>query len=377
MTEKLYYKDAYIRSFEGTCIKNVKIGDKFGNVFDKTAFFPEGGGQKGDTGTVNGIKITDTVIVDGEIYHITDEKIKSGAVTAEIDWEIRFAKMQNHTAEHIVSGLIKEKFNLDNVGFHLGDGFVTADYNGMLSKEDIRLIETEANKVVWSDAEVKTYFPKGDFEKKYRSKKENYEGLRIVEIVGTDVCACCAPHVSTVGQIGVIKIVGAEKHKKGVRLTLKSGIYALEEFELLQENAMRISKLLSSSRENIACAVEKVADKLKEAEFAQKEILRSKATDWASKSDEPYFFAENSDFLKEIANVLKDKFGSAYVFSGQDGNYRFMALDGEEKLEKFLKIPNVIGGGRDGMRQGTVKSKKTEIISALKNEINVDTAKDV
>ncbi len=366
MTEKLYYKDAYIKEFEAECVKSYEKDGRYVSVLNRTAFFPEGGGQAGDRGEINGIKICDTVEENGQILHISEQKIPTGKIWGKIDWELRFSRMQNHTAEHIVSGLVNKKFGFDNVGFHMGKNYVTADYNGELSESDIKFLEYEANGRIWRDVKVQTYFPELPFNKNYRSKKEISENLRIAEIEDTDICACCAPHVSSAGQIGIIKITGAEKHKKGVRLTVKSGSWALDEFNSLQENAMRISKMLSVPRENIADAVEKTSEKLKECELARRNILLNCIKEMAEKCANPYMFTENAEFLKDVANILKQKFGKAYAFSGSNGNYRFMALDeNEERLDNCLKKIGAKGGGRNGMRQGTVKNTKDEIISAL------------
>lgn len=375
MTEKLYYKDAYIKEFEAECVRSYEKDGKYIAVLDRTAFFPEGGGQAGDRGEINGIKIFDTVEENGQILHISEQEIPTGKVFGKIDWNLRFSRMQNHTAEHIVSGLVNKKFGFDNVGFHMGENYVTADYNGELSQADINVLQYEANGKVWQDVKVKTYFPELPFEKNYRSKKEINEDLRIAEIEDADICACCAPHVSSAGQIGIIKIIGAEKHKNGVRVTVKSGSWALDEFNSLQENAMLISKMLSVPRENIAVAVEKTSEKLKESELAQRNILLNCAKENAEKCEKPYIFIENAEFLKDVANILKGKFGRAYVFSGVNGKYRFMALDeNEERLVNCLQKIGAKGGGRNGMRQGTVEGTENAIMSALKGEFNIDTA---
>lgn len=368
MSEKLFYKDAYIKEFDAECISCRKEGEKFLAVLDKTAFFPEGGGQTGDTGTLNGVKVTDTQEINGEILHILEKEIPLGAVHGVLDWDKRFAKMQNHTAEHIVSGTVNKQFGFDNVGFHLGDGFVTMDYNGILTREDIRALEREVNEILWRDLPVKAYFPASTDGIVFRSKIDIKENLRIVEIPGVDVCACCAPHVSSTAQAGIIKITNAEKHKSGVRLTMKSGMFALDEMRVLQDNAERISHITSLPGENCADGVEKMARKLKDAEFKIKDMQIKSVLRAAEESEKRYMFVEDPSLLKDAVNALKLKFeNNVFAFSGNDGAYRFMALCTDDIREYLRGRLDMRCGGRDGMIQGSIAQTRETIIKTVES----------
>lgn len=369
MSEKLFYSDAYIKEFDAICISCRRKGEVFEAVLDKTAFFPEGGGQSGDTGTLNGVKVIDTREKNGEIVHIIKNGIPLGTVHGVLDWDKRFAKMQNHTAEHIISGIVNKNLGLDNVGFHLGDGFVTMDYNGVI--KDISALETEANAALWRNLPVKAYFPENADAISFRSKIDIKENLRIVEIPGVDTCACCAPHVSSTAQVGIIKIVNVEKHKNGVRLTMKSGIFALEEMRILQENADRISRITSMPTDKCADGVERLAQKLKDAEFKIKDMAIKAVRAAAAESEKKYMFVEDPDLLKDAVNGLKAKFGkNVFAFSGGDGAYRFMALCTDCVKEVLIKKLNIRCGGRDGMIQGTVAETK-ETVEAVMEDCTV------
>ncbi len=368
MSEKLFYKDAYIKEFDAECISCRKEGEYFAAVLDKTAFFPEGGGQTGDTGALNGVKVTDTQEINGEILHILEREIPLGAVHGVLNWDKRFAKMQNHTAEHIVSGTVNKRFGLDNVGFHLGDGFVTMDYNGTLTKEDVLFLESEVNEILWRDLPVKAYFPQNTDGIVFRSKIDIKENLRIVEIPGVDVCACCAPHVSSTAQAGIIKIINSEKHKNGVRLTMKSGAFALNEMRILQKNTERISHITSLPSENCADGVEKLAQKLKDAEFKIKDMQVKAVLRAAEESEKNYMFVDDASLLKDAVNALKLKFGQpVFAFAGAGETYRFMALCPDNVKEALQGKLNIRCGGRDGMIQGSVAQTKEDIENALKS----------
>ena len=219
-TEKLYEVDAYISSFEAAVISSEKDKRGYKTVLSRTAFFPESGGQPSDTGSISGVEVFDVQIENGEIVHYTALPLTAGeAVCCEIDFERRFVFMQNHTAEHIVSGLVFAEYGFDNIGFHLNESEVTFDFNGFFTAEQLAKLELEANRRVWRDLGVKTYRP-GALELKkinYRAKDGIEGDVRIVEIEDTDVCACCAPHVKSTGEIGIIKFLGTEKQHGGTR----------------------------------------------------------------------------------------------------------------------------------------------------------------
>ncbi|MBR5754064.1 MAG: alanyl-tRNA editing protein, partial [Clostridia bacterium] len=249
-TEKLYDADAACRAFSArvlSCGPADGTPGRYAVVLDRTAFFPEGGGQYADTGTLQedkadcetpqtpAVRVLDVQISeDGVITHYCSGPVTPGTqVTGTLDWEQRYVRMQNHTGEHLVSGTVHRLFGLDNIGFHLGDGDVTCDFNGLLSEEQLRDVERVVNRAVWENVEVLCDYPDPAVLKDldYRSKLELTEEVRLVTIPGYDVCACCAPHVARTGEVGLIKLVGAEKAHGGTRVHLLCGPWALDDYQ--------------------------------------------------------------------------------------------------------------------------------------------------
>ncbi len=221
-------------------------------------FFPEEGGQSADKGTLNGQEVLDVSIKQGILYHkVACEFPVSTRVTGHVDWNRRFDFMQQHSGEHMISGLLHSHFGLENVGFHLSDREVTLDMNGEVSLEQLRLIEQEANTYVWKNLPVNISWPTDEelASLNYRSKLALTENVRIVEIPGVDLCACCAPHVDTTGQIGLIKVVNVQSHRGGVRINILCGNRALADYTEKQDSVWAISSLLSAKQPEVAGAV--------------------------------------------------------------------------------------------------------------------------
>ena len=255
MTVKLYDIDSHLSEFSATVLSC----ENAVAVLDKTAFFPEGGGQTSDTGFIDGVKVNDVQIKDGIIYHYLESDVEVGkTVECKLLWDERFRKMQNHSGEHIISGIVHSLFGFDNVGFHLSKTEMTMDFSGMLSREDLLKVEYLANKAIWENVKFNCYYPESLENLEYRSKLDLTNDVRIVEIDGYDRCACCAPHVNTSSEIGIIKILDFEKNKGGVRLWVKCGADALNDYNLKYQSGLKISSLLCTEQENVASAVEKL-----------------------------------------------------------------------------------------------------------------------
>lgn len=271
MTEQLYYQDSYIKDFEAVVLSCIPNGNHFEAVLDRTAFFPEGGGQCADTGVLHienrKIKVFDVQERNGEIIHFIDEGILPGqTVIGELEFQERFSKMQQHTGEHIISGVVHRRFGYENVGFHLGKEEVTMDYDGPLTGEELRSIEYEANQVVAENREIKAYFPSTEELEKipYRSKKELQGKIRIVEIQDCDICACCAPHVQTTGNVGLIKITNAIRYKGGMRLWIACGMRALEDYNQKESSVVQISNMLSAKQQEVTDAVKRLTEEIQQ-----------------------------------------------------------------------------------------------------------------
>ena len=379
MTEKLYDKDSFLKEFTATVLECEQYHDNWSVLLDKTAFFPEAGGQKSDRGTLDNASVLEVQIADEKIYHITDSPLPVGeTVTGVIDFNRRFDFMQQHSAEHIVSGIAHSLYGCENVGFHLSEDIVTLDFQKYLTEEQLSKIELIANEKVFQNVAFNCYYPDSETLKSlnYRSKKELEGAVRIVEIENTDMCACCAPHVKTAGQIGLIKLLASEKLRGGIRIELKAGKRALEDYNDKYLNIRQISTLLATSQNETAEAVNRLLNTLNEQKaelnFIKLEKLKSKAENFAPESDISLMFEDNLSVkdLQVLADTLhKTHRGIRGVMSETDNGFLF-CICGENTLDeffqKFKSAFNVKGGGRNGMVQGTVFANKNELEAFFK-----------
>ena len=230
-------------------------------ILDQTAFYPEGGGQPYDTGMLGGVKVLEVHEKDGHVVHETEAPLTvGGTVTGEIDWQRRYDHMQNHSGEHLFSGLLHRHYGYDNAGFHMGEDEITVDFNGPLTMEQVEALEREANEVVYANGPIRITYPTSEELEKleYRSKKELTGQVRIVEVCGADVCACCGTHVKQAGEIGLIKILGLINYKGGVRISMLCGRKAMLDYERKQKTTTAISVLLSAKPDRLTESVEKL-----------------------------------------------------------------------------------------------------------------------
>ena len=384
MTEKLYYTDSHIHEFSARVLSCEKAKKGFAVILDKTAFFPEGGGQPADTGFIGPAAVRDVQEQNGEIFHYTDQALTPGEEYAcALDWEQRLCRMQNHSGEHIVSGITHKLYGFDNVGFHMGAECMTIDFSGELSWEQLTEIETLANQAVRDDLPVKTCFPGPEAlsQMEYRSKLELTRDVRIVEIPGTDRCACCAPHVKRTGEIGLIKLLSAERHRGGVRIELVCGMDALRECRLMQENVTAVSGLLSAKRAKSAAAVERVLAeqaRLKErvAELSMA-LARLKAERFGYTEGNICVFDKVLDevALRELVNLLMEKCGGmAGAFSGSDET-GYMYIIGSKNIDlrshsrEINAAINGKGGGTAEMIRGRASTSAENIQNIMKTPV--------
>lgn len=225
-TERLFYKDSHQTTCQAKVLECREVKKGYEILLDQTVFYPEGGGQPCDIGTMNQVEVTDVQEKDGEIWHWTREAIPEGTeVNCKIDWERRFDLMQQHSGEHLISGLIHEKYGYNNVGFHMGSETITLDVDGEVPEAVLKEIEAKANQYVWENHPVEITYPSEEERKTlpYRSKKELTGDVRIVTWPGMDICACCGVHVDFSGEIGQITLVSAQKFKGGMRIEMLCG----------------------------------------------------------------------------------------------------------------------------------------------------------
>ena len=220
-TQKLYYQDPYLREFPAEVLSCEASGEVWKVVLDQTAFYPEGGGQPADRGVLKAagreIPVTDVHEKDGRVVHTCAAPLEAGAVvTGLLDWNRRFDHMQQHSGEHIISGILCRLYHCDNVGFHLGAESVTIDYNAEISWEQALEAERLANEAVWADRETEIFYPSPEelAALEYRSKKELTGQVRIVEFPEADRCACCGTHVERAGQAGLVKVLSCQRSEE-------------------------------------------------------------------------------------------------------------------------------------------------------------------
>lgn len=358
MTELIYDRDSHVSHFDATITscRNDETGIYV--TLDKTAFFAEGGGQKCDTGTIGAAACGKVSNVCGEVRHYVDRALTVGeSVECEIDYAARFLRMQCHSGEHIVSAAVHRMFGYDNVGFHLADDYVTCDFNGPMTAENVRTVEKTANEMIWKNVPVRVWYPTSDELRglEYRSKLDLKENVRIVEIEGYDRCACCAPHVKSTGEIGLIKIIDCVKWKGGVRMTLVCGAQALADYETMCENASAISAELCVPRNQASDAVRKLneGNVSKDHEITQlklKIVAGIVERQPSSDGDTVMFFDGGyAECLRTAVVGCLDKCaGICAAFSGDGTEYTFAVGSSDEDVKPFVADMTKTLGGRGG-----------------------------
>lgn len=384
-TEKLYDLDSYVTDFECQVLETYKNDDKLIVVTDKTAFFPEGGGQSSDVGVLGSLEVCDVQIENGKILHIIDDfeenadKISVGdCITGKVDMKKRFSDMQQHSGEHIFSGIVHSLFGYDNVGFHLGKEAVTLDFNGLFTKEEICKVEKLVNKAVWDNREIRVFYPTPEELEtiEYRSKKEINEALRLVEIPGVDMCACCAPHVKRTGEIGMVEVVSFEKFRGGTRVSILCGERALDDIRKKLDENHKVSNLLSAKETETFDMVSKIKNDNAQLSFelskAKLDLLKIKAESIKEEKRIVVFSTlSDTNMLREYANILSKKAQNfAAVFGGEKDDYKYVIITaGDFDVNALCKEINSRfsgkGGGRGGIVQGSLCGKKEEIENAL------------
>lgn len=374
-TRRLYYEDVYKKEFTATVIECREQKKGYAVVLDESAFYPEGGGQPSDVGTLGDAKVTEVHEKDGELLHYTDKALEVGAkVEGKIDWARRFDLMQQHSGEHMVSGLIHEAYGYDNVGFHMGSDTITIDLNGPLDETQLAEIERKTNQKIWEDTQIKIIYPTAEELEKidYRSKKELTGQVRIVEFPGVDICACCGTHVTHTGEIGMVKLLSVEKFREGVRIEMICGKRVLDYLNMVNDQNHQISVKLSAKMDKTAQAVER----LQEENFRLKGQVGQLVDDMCRKEAERYagsgsvlIFMDgmDADSVRKLADAVTQTCqGCCAVFSGNaDGSYKYAMGEKDGDLRQFTKEMNAKlngrGGGKPFFVQGSVQASEKEI----------------
>ena len=371
---KLYYEDSMLRQFEAVVTACTAAEDGFWVCLDATAFYPEGGGQACDLGYIGDARVTDVQEREEQVLHLCDRPLEAGQrVSCTIDWEHRFDLMQQHTGEHIVSGVIHAMFGYQNVGFHVGADVMTVDFDGELTGEDIREIEERANRAVWEDIKLKCWIPNPQELETvvYRTKRALPWPVRIVQIPGIDSCACCGVHTATTGQVGIIKLFSCVKFHQGARIEMACGKRVLDILNGSYEQNRQVSQAFSAKAMETGAAARHMNELLAAEKFRanglQRQLFAEKAKAYAGKAiavcfEEDLEGGQLRAFAEELAQV--SKVGAA--FSEAEQGCR-VCLAGEAEQVKALGSAlagalGARGGGKAGYYQGSVcaNREKTE-----------------
>ena len=368
---ELFYIDNKLFVFDSVVVKLIEYKDKYGIVLDKTGFFPEAGGQKGDLGTLNGISVLDVQVTENGIEHFVSCPIEVDTlVHGELDKELRLKKERNHSGEHIVSAVVHKLFGYNNVGFHMGEEGMDVDFDGSFTKDELVEIERQANRIVRENVAVKCYFPTEEELKRisYRSKLE-LSTPRIVEIVGYDFCACCAPHVSTTGEIGLIKIVDCYKNRGNTRLTLLCAEDAVEYVLSVCSDADKSGAMLSVKPYSVSSAITKQLKSNEELVRLNAELKHTISLEIVSnlKASENYLIVFAPSFAsKDVLNKgLELSQKGVCIFSGNDDDYTYVLASKAGDMRGLATSLNQTfsgkGGGKPTQVQGRIKASKEQI----------------
>jgi alanyl-tRNA synthetase len=381
MTEKLYDRDPYQRSFEAAVLSCKAMEDQYEVILDRTLFFPEEGGQSPDRGILGGAHVLDVQIKGDVIIHTLDVALEVGkTVAGEIDWDHRFSNMQQHSGEHIFSGLVYKNYGYTNVGFHLSDQIVTMDFNGPLTMEQIAELEWEVNRVIASNVEIKATYPTKEelAQMEYRSKKEIDGAIRIVEIAGYDLCACCAPHVARTGEIGGFKIQSLQNYKGGVRISFLCGFRALAEAGKKAQILSELTGILTTNQEQLAENVQKLKAKNQELQFqlnlAKQGLMELKLKQIPKDQKDVLLFEEDLDaaVMRNAVNHLMEVHeGICGIFVAEGTGYKFIIgsknIDCRQIATLLREKLGARGGGSQAMIQGSLQGEKEQIFAILAN----------
>jgi len=379
-TEKLYYADPFLKDFTAKVLSCDAVKTSWTVVLDQTAFYPEGGGQPADQGSLGGVNVLDVHEKDGLVFHICEKPVEIGeTVMGRIDWSRRFDHMQQHSGEHILSGILCETYRCDNVGFHMGADTVTIDYNTDISWEQALEAERRANDYIYADVPIEITYPSREelTSIDYRSKKELTGQVRIVRFPGADCCACCGTHVLHSGQVGLIKILSCQTFRGGVRMEILCGRRALDYLSKTWEQNRAVGQRLSVKVFDTSAAVERLEAELNASKARQTqledELFFRVAAEQIGKGDVVVFQSSlRTDGVRKLADAVSRTCGGlAAVFAGEDGQYQYALIraDGGD-ISPLVKSLNAAlrgrGGGRSGFAQGSVQSDKSEIEAFFK-----------
>ncbi len=365
MSIKLFYENRYMKEFDGTALSCTEDKKGWAVVLDMTAFYPEGGGQPCDHGVMTfGETVANIVDVrekGGQVVHYSDTEIPAGtAVHGVIDWNRRFDMMQQHTGEHIFSGVVNSMFGYSNVGFHLSEKDNVVDFDGPLTKEDIKAVMDRCNEIVWLNQSVTAEYPDNVKEMEYRSKKELSGPIRIVTAGDADICACCGTHTATTSQAGPIVALTSMAYKGGTRINILCGRRAVEYLKNRNDDCYDISHQLSVPVEKITEAVATRMTEIDNLKYRLANAKRQLMSVWAEAAqpvDDVCVICREDLLSNEIltfTQLLAEKAATALVYSPQqDANGKICIISTEYDTNKLGRHISATLGGKGGGKPGT------------------------
>lgn len=373
-TRKLYYEDSHMREFTAAVLSCEPVKKGYEIILDATAFYPEGGGQACDLGLLGAVRVTDVQERGETVVHLCDGPLSAGeTVKGTIDWARRFDQMQQHSGEHILSGLLNAKFGCHNVGFHVGSGIMEVDFDVPMTLEEVLETERKANEAIWANLPVRCWYPTAEELPTvgYRTKKDLPWPVRIVEIPGFDKCACCGVHVERTGEIGIIKVLSVTKFHQGVRIQMVCGGRAYDHLTKAYEQNRQVSQAFSAKVLETGAAAVRMNEALSGEKFRannlEKQLFEEIARNYVNSGAVVLFRTGLvptgvRDLAEAIAGVCG---GIAAVFSGTDGNYNVCMVHKNGDVKELGAAMNKAlcgrGGGKPGFFQGSVRATKAEI----------------
>ena len=370
---KLFYEDCHLQEFTATVVDCRQTEKGWAVMLDATAFYPEGGGQACDLGTLGDAQVLDVQENGQQIIHLCDKPLE-GTVTGTIQWDRRFDLMQQHSGEHILSGLIHQKFGYHNVGFHIGNEFMEVDFDGPITWEELLELEEKANRAVWENLPIICSYPAPELlpQIPYRSKKALDWPVRIVEIPGIDICACCGVHVATTGQVGYVKVISCVKFHQGVRIQMACGQRAYRYMGRIFDQNRQISQLFSAKLHETAEAAQRFNQQLSAEKFRatglQRRVFEAIAATYESSGDVVHFEEDlTPGAVRELTDAIATTCGgTAIVFSGNDAAGYSICILGPTAKETGTALTQTFpgrGGGKPGTFQGSLQATKEQLLA--------------
>ena len=375
--QEYYYRHPYIKELDTVVLCCHACKDGYELVLKDTIFYPEGGGQPCDKGTIQGVEVIAVQREKERIVHITKEPLAPGEnVHCEIDWEYRFDLMQNHTGEHIFSGVVKQLYGYSNVGFHMGE-YICADFNGNLTEENIEEVERRVNQAIWTNLCVQEILcsPSETAKYDYRSKISIEGTTRIISIDGYDMCACCGMHVKNTGEIGICKVINFEKSRNKTRVFLLSGRRAFAYLSHIHQENSSISKLLSAKPLEISAAVSHLQQRYVDVQKSYRTVsmeMMMKDADQIPIQDAIIYTSvlADSEGMRAFCNrCIEMGISTVMVIAKTEVGYAYVIMSYTIDLlsirAEFNAAIHAKGGGNREMMQGSCTASLTEISTAF------------